>query len=253
MNTIRTAIARWPIPAYIVIAFAFSWAFTLLLSISIMFGLLALFGPAIAAIVVTRAEGTWPVLRARIFAWRQPVLWYVVAFGTPFVVAAMARAIHVVTGGPSLGFGAISAIELVIFVLVVGEEIGWRGFLQPRLRETMSLGRAGLATGVAWTLWHLPIYLQPSTGLTAFAVFAWWVLPLAIAIGFVGERARFSVIVTTVMHGAANIATPILLPDVDTQWSQLVTGAAYWLIAAAVVAWDARHRPAAVRGRTEVA
>jgi membrane protease YdiL (CAAX protease family) len=245
MNTIRTAFVRWPIPAYIVIAFAFSWAFTLLVSISILFGLLALFGPAIAAIVVTRAEGTWPALRARIVAWRQPVLWYVVAFGTPVVVAAMARAIHVVTGGPSLGFGAISAIELVIFVLVVGEEIGWRGFLQPRLRETMSLGRAGLATGVVWTLWHLPIYLQPSTGLTAFAVFAWWVLPLAIAIGFVGERARFSVLVTTVMHGAANIATPILLPDVDTQWTQLVTGAGYWLIAATVVAWDAEHRPAA--------
>ena len=78
-----------------------------------------------------------------------------------------------------------------------------------------------------WVLWHLPIYLQPGSSLSAFLVFAWWVIPLAVVMGFVAERARYSVIVATVMHGAANIATPILLPGVDREAVMLVTGAIY--------------------------
>ena len=46
MHAIRAAIAQRPIPAYIAIAFAFSWSFTVLVSVSIVFGLIALFGPA---------------------------------------------------------------------------------------------------------------------------------------------------------------------------------------------------------------
>jgi membrane protease YdiL (CAAX protease family) len=155
--------------------------------------------------------------------------------------------VYVLTGGPSLGFGTISAIELVIFVLVVGEEIGWRGFLQPRFRARMGLLAAGLATGVAWTFWHLPIYLQPTTGLSAFLVFAWWVLPLAVVMGFVAERTRYSVLIATILHGSANIATPILLPDVDLTWTRIVTGAVYALVAAVLVIWDASRRRATVR------
>ena len=243
MTAIRSAIARHPITAYIVIAFAFSWAFTFALSISIMFGLVALFGPAVAAIVVSRAEGTWPELRARIGAWRRGLGWYALALGIPFGVAAFARLLAPLTGTRIDGFGTISAIEVVIFVLVIGEEIGWRGFLQPRLRSRMGLAAAGLATGVVWVLWHLPIYLAPEQGLGAFLVFAWWVLPLSVAMGAVAEGARFSVIVATVMHGAANIATPFLLPNVDRSWWLLVTGALYAIVAAALVVMARRRGP----------
>lgn len=234
MPAIRNAIAQRPIASYLLIAFASTWALTPLVSISVGFGLLALFGPALAAVVVSWAEGSGGVLRARITDWRHPIRVYALAFGLPFAVAAVALAIHVLTGGTSPGLGTISAIELVIFVLVIGEEIGWRGFLQPRLRKRMALVPAGLATGVAWTLWHLPIYLAPTGGVAAFAVFAWWVLPLAVVMGAVAERARWSVIVATIMHGAANIATPILLPGVDRGWTLIATGAIYLLLVAAV-------------------
>ena len=54
----------------------------------------------------------------------------------------------------------------------------------------------------------------------------------------------------TVMHGAANIATPILLPGVDATWIELVTGAVHALCAVAVVAGPASRAllaPAAAR------
>jgi hypothetical protein len=37
-------------------------------------------------------------------------------------------------------------------------------------------------------------------GLAAFAVFAWWVIPLAVVMGAVAERSRTSVIVATVLY-----------------------------------------------------
>ena len=247
MTAIRERIAAHPVAAYLLMAFAVTYVLTFAASISLVFALLALFGPAFAAIVVTRAEGSWPRLRARITGWRRPAIWYVLALGIPFAVAGVARVILAVTGGAPAGFGTIRAIEAVIFVLVIGEEIGWRGFLQPRLRTRMGLGAAGLATGVAWTLWHLPIYLAPGQGLLAFAQFAWWVLPMAVVIGAVTEGARWSVIVATLMHGAANIATPILLPGVDRSWWLVVTGALYAVVAVALVAASRRRGTAGVQ------
>ena len=150
---------------------------------------------------------------------------------------------YILLGNANPGLGSISAIEVVIFVLVIGEEIGWRGFLMPRLRARMGLATAGLLTGVIWTLWHLPIYLAPDQGLAAFAVFAWWVVPLAVVMGFVAERASYSVLVATVMHGAANIATPILLPGVDHTWTMLATGTVYLLLAVTLVVRSTGLRP----------
>ena len=50
-------------------------------------------------------------------------------------------------------------IQCVILVLTfaLGEEIGMRGYLQPRL---MSLGRtrALLVVGLVWATWHMPLY-----------------------------------------------------------------------------------------------
>jgi membrane protease YdiL (CAAX protease family) len=239
MAAARSLIASRPIASFLVIAYAFTWLFTPLVAVSVAFGLVALFGPAIGAIVVSWADGTLGVLRGRFTDWRQPLRWYAIAFLLPFAVAATALLIYVATGHPAPGLGSISAIEIVIFVLVVGEETGWRGFLQPRLRERFGLVSAGLVTGVAWTLWHLPIYL--GLGAAAFATFAFWVIPLAVVMGFVAERTRFSIIVATVMHGAANIATPILLPGVDRTWWLLATGAIYLLVAAAIAVMERRQ------------
>jgi len=50
-----------------------------------------------------------------------------------------------------VGFG------IVLFAFGLGEEIGMRGYLQPRL---MSLGRtrALLVVGLVWATWHMPLY-----------------------------------------------------------------------------------------------
>jgi CAAX protease family protein len=235
IRRLRRTIAAHPIASFVSIAFGASWVFTGLLSVSVLFGLVALFGPTVAAMTVGWADGSIVELRHRLTDWRSAPRFAVVAVGVPFAVTAAAAAMWSLGTHAAPGLGTISAIELVIFVLVVGEEIGWRGFLLPRLRGRLSLPAAGVVTGIVWSLWHLPIYLQPGQGIAAFAVFTWWVIPFAVVMAFVVERARFSIVVATLMHGSANLAIPLLLPNVDRTWSLFATGSIYLLLAGALV------------------
>ena len=254
-SAVRHSIAGRPVIAYLVIAFGWSWAFTPLVSVSVLFGLVALFGPAVGALVVSWADGSLGVLRSRITRWQAPPTVWVAAVGIPFVVAGLVLALDLVAGGRGSGLGGVTAIEILIFVLVIGEEIGWRGFLLPRLRARLSLPAAGLVTGLIWTVWHLPIYLAPGQGFGAFALFACWVVPLAVVMAFVVERGRFSVPVATVMHGSANVAPVVLLATIDATWTRAAMAAVFSLIAISLIArsrtWS-RPRGATLPALTEV-
>jgi membrane protease YdiL (CAAX protease family) len=97
-------------------------------------------------------------------------VWWI-AFGATLLITVAASAIVWATplasfvvpeGGiinPIIGFLLMVGVFALTFVL--GEEIGMRGYLQPRL---MSLGRtrALLLVGLVWGTWHMPlIFLTP--------------------------------------------------------------------------------------------
>src|SRR4051794_11144668 len=79
-------------------------------------------------------------------------------------------------------------LSVLIVPVVLGEELGWRGYLQLRLFPGRPV-TAALATGCLWGIWHYPLILsggEPtgSTGLTlvaltvstmTFSVFLGWV------------------------------------------------------------------------------
>lgn len=56
----------------------------------------------------------------------------------------------------------VSFVISIIFgaaIGALGEEIGWRGYLLPRLIDTIGIGPAGLLTGFLHGLWHVPLIL----------------------------------------------------------------------------------------------
>src|ERR1041385_7591815 len=58
---------------------------------------------------------------------------------------------------------------------VLGEEIGWRGFLVPELAKRYSFAATAIISGLIWALWHYPLLLwgdyHPDTPV-------WFYLPL---------------------------------------------------------------------------
>ncbi|MGM9637333.1 MAG: CPBP family intramembrane glutamic endopeptidase [Eubacteriales bacterium] len=72
---------------------------------------------------------------------------------------------------------------LALPLMVIGggvEEVGWRGFLQPAMEKRFPYPIATLLVGVIWYVWHLPIWLMPTSNhygdsLIGFAItiFVW--------------------------------------------------------------------------------
>jgi uncharacterized protein len=93
-----------------------------------------------------------------------------VALAVPTAVAGAAYGIGMLTGvvgaGTDLPRGALVSVPSDIAigtVLVLGEEVGWRGFLLPRLQLITSARSAALLTGLAHALIHLPLILLTTT------------------------------------------------------------------------------------------
>src|SRR5918992_13864 len=93
-------------------------------------------------------------------------VWWI-AFGVTLLITVAASAI--VWATPLASFvvpegGIINALinfligfGILVLTFALGEEIGMRGYLQPRL---MSLGRTRglLLVGLVWATWHMPLY-----------------------------------------------------------------------------------------------
>jgi membrane protease YdiL (CAAX protease family) len=213
-------IRSYPLIAYSVLAFVFSLVLTLLLNVSLAFGLLALFGPAAAALIVSRVwrgrigvAELWAVTKR----WRVHPGWYVAALALPAAGFAVGHVLFVAAGNPMLPVpGTIQPILLVLFVLVIGEEIGWRGFLLRHLLGQRSPLVAAVLVGAVWALWHTPLYFipgMPSYG-GPFLAFAAWAMSLSFLLTWLWIGTR-SVVLATVMHGAANLVQSFVFPHTD--------------------------------------
>jgi membrane protease YdiL (CAAX protease family) len=154
MNTITSVIKRHPLVIYFVLAYALAWMLIpLVISVSVAFGLLALFGPAIAAIIVTgvvEGRAGVKVLLRRVVQWRVGFKWYAVAVGLPVILALVVLVVNVLLG-QSLSIAPQQlGLILILAVLVIGEEIGWRGFALPRLQSRHNNLTASLILDVLW-------------------------------------------------------------------------------------------------------
>ena len=174
-----------------------------LFQLAILPGALA---PAVAAVIVRKwvtREGFGDAgLKLSLHRWRYYVAGWIlpllgvsvillvaVTFGISDPDFSMRRAIWQLgppgTVAPPLpdGIFVLVVIQSMIVAIVatpilLGEEFGWRGYLQVRLFGDRPL-LAAVVTGVIWALWHLPINLrgynfpdQPVVGMLVFTVSA---------------------------------------------------------------------------------
>lgn len=86
------------------------------------------------------------------------------AFGAALLVGAgYLRPLHI-TGYTVGNFALNTALNFVILILfVVSEEIGFRGFVLPRIQQLTTRRRAAVLTGFLHALFHLPLILLATT------------------------------------------------------------------------------------------
>src|SRR6188472_1277156 len=233
---------KHPLIAFFVLAYLLTWWIYPLLKFSPLLGIFGLFGPAIAAIImaaVTDGKSGIKALLRRVVLWRVGLPWYIIALGLPTILSLATVALAYLIGATEfIRAGALAPIELVLFVLVVGEELGWRGYALPRLIEKRSALTASLILGLLWGLWHLPTFLVPGTPqyglpLTAFVLLT---IEYSILMTWVFLHTFGSVLIATLFHRATNLSQGLFLgslPGATRYWLlSIVYGVAAIMVAA---------------------
>lgn len=226
-------VRRWlqerPLVSFFVLAISLSWVCWLLsfLTGSGVFFFLGGLGPAAAAAIVAREQGTLQDWWARVVRWRVSPWFYLFAFGAPVVLYMLPNLLAVATGDAldwSLTVERLPAYAGTwVAALLMGglEEPGWRGFALPRLQERFSPVQATLVLGLLWGLWHVPVI--PLNVVVA--------VPLAFVYTWLYNRTR-SALLCILLHASVTPAQEHLLLVPDTAAVELTIGVG--LIAAAV-------------------
>jgi len=234
-----TWIARRPVIAFVVLAYALTWSVWLPLLAQTqgwvasrpwpVLHLLGSLGPAAAAVVViaaTRGRAGLADLRRRLVAWRGRGQAWAFALGVPPLLLLVAGSVAALVDGRSpagldwAAFGRsaeFAALPVAVYWLVdlvffgFGEEVGWRGFLQPHLERRYLPVLAANLVAIVWAAWHLPLFgitpsyrAMPPIGFVGFAASIWIA---SFLFAWLARLGRGSLLILAVFHAWFDIAT----------------------------------------------
>lgn len=179
---------------------------------------------SLAAIILVLIEGRKGGLRellSRALIWRVGIRWWVFALFFMLVPSVATLYLYQLLGGPAVDWSVLQpwymVIPMFIFLTIaagIGEEFGWRGFLLPRLQTRHNALVSGLIIGVAWAIWHIPLFFIKGTSqyeqqqqgglLLAILGYAMFVVSQSVLFTMLFNNTKGSVLLVAVLHGASN-------------------------------------------------
>jgi membrane protease YdiL (CAAX protease family) len=184
---------------------------------------LAAFGPLVAAVAAESYERGADGVRdlfARLIDARRAPGWVVIGLLSPLALVPLAVIAIAVAGAGwptwsgigistrAPGLSPFMTWLLMTFSYGVGEEMGWRGFLLPRLQAKRSALAATLLLAVIWAGWHLPAFgfREGYVGLSVAGLVGFLVglVAGAIVLTALYNASRGSILAVALWHGSWN-------------------------------------------------
>ncbi len=218
--------------AYALIAYSISWAIEIplalkaqgIISADIPFAIhyLAAFGPFIAGIALTWQESRFAGLKdllQRVVKWRVEPIWWFVAISPVLLFLIVSLLMRIIQGSwlafsilgrfdflPDLGF---AAIFLWLATYGFGEELGWRGYLLPRLQRERSAWSATVILWIIWATWHAPsfFYLHTASSPGMLIGFLIGVFAGAVFLTWLYNSSGGSILIVAIWHGLFDYVT----------------------------------------------
>jgi len=229
-------IQRHPIWSFLIINYLISWSFLYPSYQSILkndgitpialIGLIGAYGPTIAAIIVQSIidkKQIKPLLR-KLIKVKTGFKTILFVIGFPLIFYFLAYYSSRVIFDGSINFNWLLGISNIPFLFLaalpfgpMGEELGWRGFMLPKLLENYSFVKSTFYVGLAWGVWHLASFTFPGAALPEFFRVSIWSISLyfvnTIALSFVFTfiylRTSGSVFYAIILHAFFNMASNI--------------------------------------------
>lgn len=186
-------------------------------------GLIFILSPAVIAIGLRAFAGDgWsdagfvPNLKGNIGHYAQLIGLFPLAFVAVGVVSVLCGTAHLQAGFGPHYLKAVAALALPALFFSLSEEIGWRGYLHPRLGALgLSPVRRDLVVAAVWAAWHIPYYavLQDFPGMPLWQFASLFVIGtyvMTVVFGAVRHKTQ-SIWPIVLTHAVVNILSVPLL------------------------------------------
>lgn len=207
-------------------------------------------GPMLAALVLTGYQ-TGPAGLRRLLEnvlTRRSVRWLVIGALSPVVVLLGVISLVYVTHRqlPSGSAGLIApefasvspwvVVAINLFCFGFGEEVGWRGYVLPRLQARYSAFTANLILTGGWAVWHWPLFVNPlgNLGQMNFGEGIGWLLSLVtggMLFTWLFNTSRGNWAACALFHGSMDLVflADLGLPVVSSYTGAIVTLWGLWV------------------------
>lgn len=224
------AVSWQSVAAFLGLTFAWSWGFWVpealaangVLAAAPDLPALGAFGPTVAAFVlVTYVDGLAGARRlaGRAIRLNYPARWLLVALLLTPALVAVGLLVAVATGTtPSFPWADSPVVLPIAFAFIfflggpVQEEFGWRGVFLDALQARFGALTSGVAVGLVWAGWHVPLFFIPSETIYYNSSF----------LGFAVSITLLSVLMTWVYNNTNRSLLPALLFHTSFNWSQVM-------------------------------
>lgn len=205
---------------------------------------LTAYAPTLAALLVAARSGGIGALLRQVATWRVGLGWYAFVLVGPIVLFVAADLIYAVFGGvqPAARVVIPSSLAFVgpLIAGSLGEELGWRGFAQPRLQTRYGALWASVIIGVIWGTWHLWPAMLPGglADLTVSDLAQTYIrlISTAIIYAWIYNSTNGSLFLVMVAHAGHNLATYLVpIPATGAQVVPIIVALLYLVVATAVL------------------
>jgi membrane protease YdiL (CAAX protease family) len=236
MDTKPTFIQRYSLPIYLILTPLISLAIALFLPLPIeLIVLLLLLTPSTLAVLLTAlAEGrkSAAMLLKRLFQWRIGLRWYIVVLGLSVGIILLADVLAFLLGWSTVvqfrippSSQLITNFILIVLVAVL-EELGWRGYALPRLLVHRSPLSSALIIGTLWGILHIGIgLLDDRPWLPTFLA----PLGFSVAMTLLFVHTQGSLAMAMLFHFALDYSPQFMLYGITTEqrvWAQAMVSIA---------------------------
>ena len=259
----QSLVRRHPLISFYVLTYAVSW---LLWAPLVIFGdrvsgplafILLLLGSLVPStmgvlfVALLRGRSGVRTLLGRLLHARIGLRWYLAVVALTMLVP-LAVGVSILMGGDTpvvdnTVFGVLFLFAFMIFPgSALGEELGWRGFVLPRMQARHSALKASLLIGILWGPWHLPLWLTGSEGhpISLYVPFVVAVVASSVFYTWLYNNTGGSLLIVVLYHAASNLPITVLITPLGSQMAQpFLIYVALTVVAAAaiVIATGAQH------------
>jgi membrane protease YdiL (CAAX protease family) len=237
MNIIKN-LKKHEIVIYLIVTFLFTWIFWSISfvffnqTLNVFFRILGAFMPSVMSMIFNNyfygRKGIKELLK-KLTIWKVNPSFYV--FVLFYTVASIYIPVFICTitgvnykihiNNQLSGFYCSNTLIILAYFLATvffggpfGEELGWRGFVLPKLQKKFNSLISSIILGVIWTCWHLPLFFVHAEGFnesfTRYLIETIW---LTIIITWLYNNTHGSLLIIILFHGVDNFIWLLCYPD----------------------------------------